>query len=1678
MIYLFKFIYKNFHEFLSNLKIILIFSLYIYICSLFLIKLTKLKHKILIGSLIIFIFGMAGFISILSSNKTVSTDFSQANMKCINSSASGLNQSNINDLLDDRISDYNQYGCFQEYYSPSIRDTYFALYVLDAIGKLHQIDEGKALQYIMSHYDPVKNEFQDDYSLRFYDLVDSEAYYQNSPLLTYCYAVFSLIILDELSALNQDNIKNYIWSCYDPITGGFFGYHSPINSPQNIPTAENTFFAVELLNALNINWDYYLVQRDQIISFLNALQIQSPYNSYTHGGFNNDLEPLVDTVFRYDPNLCSAFFAITTLNSFGMLDVINIENFLQYIGGLYDSNSGCFYYNYFNKITKIYNIFSTALGMELADIVGYTYDNMLSINFLLDFRMNGGGWENTQNLGNYELIDTYEVIRYFKRNEKLFYLDALTKEEIYLFVLRFQQIEGFSSLSRDYTSLKVVWNTVSSFDLNYRISDLNLQELYELIESAHKNYTFGNLGEGTFYGPATSNLTSVNYRTAPLEYKGTKKHIYSQEIGFLHSVEHIFYALSALDNIYKLDDFSSVNNLTELLEHIIACQFLEPGYTRYGGFIPDYIYTLYPPENYEDHIYLHYSYFTIRCIEILDTFLDDGDITNNGIDIDALCTFISRGVMESSQYLYYDSYYSDDFSDILKDIYYMVYVLTSVGRYNLDTQKIINYIFLQLDYSNFRDIYYVFKISKVLNITMDFDIVKVRTLLHSLYIEDEKEYFATSTSETIDTDMVFWICDIAVNDDIRLYYQIDDNATLGYTFRIEASLCNLILDSFGPTVTVKFESDMLGTIILDKNGENLYEKDIYIDLNPDYLPKIDGKICVYSGIDKVIETSVEINTNIDIIFEHCYTNNSNSITVEFNYTVNTSSGYSPMSEIDMYASVFLNGTFIENISLNSFQIGKKNYFNLTYGLVELGSYIFDFYVIHPFLDPDIYSPEIGKKELTLQIYYSNELHYQVDNNATLGHSFHIEANLSNPIFDSLGSPITVRFESDKLGTIILDRNGENLYEKDIYLDLNPDYLPKIYGNLCVYSGIEKIIETPIEINTNIDIISEYSYVNNSNSITMEFNYTVNTSSGYSPMSEIDMYVSVFFGGVFIENVSLESFQIGQKNYFNLTYGLVDLGSYIFDFYVIHPFLDPDIYSPNIGKKELTLQTYYSNELYYQIDNNATLGHSFHIEASLSNLILDNFGPTVTVKFESDMLGTIILDKNGENLYEKDIYLNLNPNYLPKINGNLCVYSGAEKIIEHPVEINTSIDIISELCYTNNSNSITVEFNYTVNASSGYTPMSEIDMYASVFLNGTFIENVSLESFQIGQKNYFNLTYGLVDLGSYIFDFFIIHPFLDPNIFDPEIGKKELTLQTYYSNELYYQIDNNATLGHSFHLEASLSNPILDSFGPTVTVKFESDKFGTIILDKNGENLYEKDIYLDLNPDYLPKINGNLCVYSGVKKIIEIPVDINTSIDIISEHCYTNNSNSITVEFNYTIDTSSGYTPMSGTSMYVNIIINDTFIENISLESSQIGLKNHYSITYDFIDSGSYIFNFYIIHPFLDPDIFDPEIGKKELTFHIYYSNGTLPEIPDNDTSDNNNSTVTDNDEDNEDDSEEPNDSNYNIPAISGIFGFGIILTVSSTIIRRKYKKNQITDIKNKISKKHKKSPNANKALKA
>ncbi|GAI49916.1 unnamed protein product, partial [marine sediment metagenome] len=71
------------------------------------------------------------------------------------------------------------------------------------------------------------------------------------------------------------------------------------------------------------------------------------------------------------------------------------------------------------------------------------------------------------------------------------------------------------------------------------------------------------------------------------------------------------------------------------------------------------------------------------------------------------------------------------------------------------------------------------------------------------------------------------------------------------------SICNLILDDFGPAVIMKLETDKLNTIILEKIGETLFGNDVLLELDPEHLPRINGNLSVYSGIDKIFEVNLE-----------------------------------------------------------------------------------------------------------------------------------------------------------------------------------------------------------------------------------------------------------------------------------------------------------------------------------------------------------------------------------------------------------------------------------------------------------------------------------------------------------------------------------------------------------------------------------------------------------------------------------------------------------------------------------------------------------------------------------------------------------------------------------------------------------------------------------------------------
>ena len=885
-------------------------------------------------------------------------------------SSSGYNQADIDDLLDGRLSDFDISGNFEQFYEPSIRDTYYALYIANALGKVSQLNGTEITNYIMSRYSLITNKFQDDYSLRFYDLGDSEASYQSSPLLAYCYAVLALDILGQMGQIQQTDILSYIWSCFDYSTGGFWGYPNPTGSPQDISTAENTYYAVKVLNHLGIDWMYYSTEKTLIVNYLNLLQDQNDLFPMYYGSFKNDQNDLVETVAGWDPNLRSCFYAIKTLNSLDMQSTINDIGFRQYLGEVYNDVEDFFCYNYFEVSSREYNVPSTAYGIDLAGLVGFSFDSSSCIDFLLNNRNQDGGWGNSDNSQNYELVDTFEVIKYFYESSSMDLIGAFDKSEIFDFLLKFQQEKGFSTLSRRHTSIKTISSTVSAFKLNSRESDLDIQQIYDYISDAHIYYDFaGPLGEGSWYGLSNTDYSRVNYRTAPLEYKSTTRYDYSSNIAHFDSNEYVYYALDALEKIYKLDDFSSGVNLTEFIENLAGCQFLEPAESRYGGFLPSYRYILYDSSLQNKYVSMRYTYFTLKVIQILDAFLTSVDIGDLGIDTTALGVFINKGLKTTSQYQYYQPYHSTDASEILENTYFMVYAMLALDMYNLDSQKIINYASSNMDYTNLKDTYNLWRLSQLLNYSYNFDIETTRNLIDALYDSDKKEYFPFVDALIQDTDALYWICDIAANDETRMSYEVADSINLGFYLDVSATLCNLVMREFNPSVSVKFESEQLGDTTLAR-VDSLYYASIFMPLNPGYLGGINASLRAYESLELVVDEPIFVNTNINISASYNYFNASESVLgVEFVYSVVVSTGHQYLADSSMYADIYFNGFYMGQNSSTVDSDDDCTYHAFEFEFIDIGLYHFDFYVSHPYLNP-LSDPS---KELTLWINYTGSI---------------------------------------------------------------------------------------------------------------------------------------------------------------------------------------------------------------------------------------------------------------------------------------------------------------------------------------------------------------------------------------------------------------------------------------------------------------------------------------------------------------------------------------------------------------------------------------------------------------------------------------------------------------------------------------------------------------------------------
>jgi len=163
----------------------------------------------------------------------------------------------IEDVFTELLDQYSTQGYFSQIYEASLQATYYALYILDAIGKVDQINKTAFSDYIMSHYDCNTGIFGDQYSYRYLNPHFQHFYYALTSLLEVnCYALLSLYILNNLDLIDSQTSINFIWSCYNPNSSGFIGqpYESNLQNPFNISTMDNSFFAIKTLNMMMRSW--------------------------------------------------------------------------------------------------------------------------------------------------------------------------------------------------------------------------------------------------------------------------------------------------------------------------------------------------------------------------------------------------------------------------------------------------------------------------------------------------------------------------------------------------------------------------------------------------------------------------------------------------------------------------------------------------------------------------------------------------------------------------------------------------------------------------------------------------------------------------------------------------------------------------------------------------------------------------------------------------------------------------------------------------------------------------------------------------------------------------------------------------------------------------------------------------------------------------------------------------------------------------------------------------------------------------------------------------------------------------------------------------------------------------------------------------------------------------------
>ncbi len=873
------------------------------------------------------------------------------------------NRDLIEEIIDYKMNKFSENGYFPQLYESNLQSIYFALHALNTLDRLNEINKTLLANIIMSYYSDSEQYFLDRYALRYLDTDFTLTYYPLNTLLEVnCYAILSLNLLDRLDLIDSSAFISFIWSCYQPYTSGFIGqpYDAGLTSEFKIATMDNTFYAVSVLDQLLSSWDAYQTEVSELINFINSLQ-----ETESHYGFNNDLDDnfySLEIIPQTEPTIFSSYYCIKTLEVFGpgAVSSIRVNDFLIYLYDLYDEDYHYFDYtpNSFYRICNISNIVATALGLELADIYNLSNINRTEVlSFIFSHRTYMKGWQSSTDLSYHELIDSFQILRSLNNLGEISQLSTGEKDQLVDYISTYKTFNGFSPICHEYMTTSYfadtieilsLYNEILNFDLDAIYTDLKRSIFYSAPENCEEFYGICHM---EYIDTVEGNLL---LRSFPIEYWTHGNHNYIKEINHLASWRSAFEILSVFKNIYKLEDFAMEmeSDFSNLVSKIISTQFLDPSgqYSAYyGGFLP-YLYCL----NYETSTQIKFmnfehTYYALRILELLNAYLDLGELRDIGFDVSAFETHITRHLVENSTDLYFEPLYENTLDSILENTYYMVYSLTILDDFSLSAYKIKNFIESNLDYTNMHNIYYSYKLAELLDLEITFDLNQTQALVTKLYSDEYHDFYRSTEKMMIDQRIFYYICDIAKFSPMNMKTSFPDVIALGETFSMGVEFGNLIVADYGIYTSVRFEGSSLGTIVLERLDNNTYEKnDIFVPTDVVNYPKIQGNISIYEGLTLKASFPIVIITDYkhSISISEQQLSSGIRINVEGSYIFG--SGLEPLYDCEIFADIFRNGLKAGTIYFTREDLSIISKFILNYNPLIGGEYEFSLYLEDPY----------------------------------------------------------------------------------------------------------------------------------------------------------------------------------------------------------------------------------------------------------------------------------------------------------------------------------------------------------------------------------------------------------------------------------------------------------------------------------------------------------------------------------------------------------------------------------------------------------------------------------------------------------------------------------------------------------------------------------------------------------